>query len=240
IEMGVRIAEQIVYYSCEFRRFIVKYVISRPIKRSTHLAKPILRKPQRYRTFTIPKKALRLLSDEEKNDNKNHNNIRPQSNKASTSNDQTGQIASFLAKHTANERRSSGGNDAQLVQLNKDNEYIHLNKNKDIFLIICDENIREFIPLVHDLSQVYSVFIYCSDNDIQLLTSWSQSYPKSSGVFSVEERLLYQLVIALALYCTHMGDAYSQSGNFNLADTSYQKSDHFYNKMIERLQNQHA
>ncbi|CAF1115868.1 unnamed protein product [Didymodactylos carnosus] len=94
-------------------------------------------------------------------------------------------------------------------------EYIQSKSDTTIFLVTCDKYAQDLILIVHDLSQIYSLYIHCDNIDIQSLKLWSESYPKVWGVFSIEESLLYKLALDLALYYIKQGDEYNRS------ETSY-------------------
>ncbi|CAF1187039.1 unnamed protein product, partial [Didymodactylos carnosus] len=121
---------------------------------------------------------------------------------------------------------------------NEDNvcsEYIHSNNTRDILLILSGDNIRNFISIVYTLPRLHSIYIYCSDDNLQFLKSWSESYNKVQGVFSTEERLLFKLAIDVSLYRTEKGDDHYRTGNTQLADKNYQSSQNLYVKMIKYL-----
>ncbi|CAF1134173.1 unnamed protein product, partial [Didymodactylos carnosus] len=112
-------------------------------------------------------------------------------------------------------------------------EYIHSHSDKHIFLIISDENVRDFILTVHSLLQIHSVYVYCTEDDFRMLAIWSDAYPKVWGVFSIEERLLNKLVLDLALYWTEKGDEYKKAGVMKLANINYKRSLKLYNTLLD-------
>ncbi|CAF4503820.1 unnamed protein product, partial [Didymodactylos carnosus] len=114
-------------------------------------------------------------------------------------------------------------------------DYIYSHHNRDIFLIVSGDNLRNFISVVYTLSQLRSIYICCSDDNLQFLKSWSESCNKVQGVFSTEDRLLFKLAIDISLYWTEKGDNHYQTGNTQLADNNYQSSQNLYVKMIKYL-----
>ncbi|CAF1150228.1 unnamed protein product [Didymodactylos carnosus] len=114
-------------------------------------------------------------------------------------------------------------------------EYIQSNTNTAIFLITCGEHARDLIVGVHDLSQIHSLYIYCDNNAVQSFKLWSEPYSKVEGAFSVEERLLYKLALDLALCYTKKAADYKQSGDNDLANINYCRSQNIYENMLKHL-----
>jgi len=54
--------------------------------------------------------------------------------------------------------------------------YIRDTKNEKIVLIISGQLGREFVPRLHDLPQLNSVYVYCWDTDGN--KQWAKNYPK--------------------------------------------------------------
>ncbi|CAF4376664.1 unnamed protein product, partial [Rotaria sp. Silwood2] len=56
----------------------------------------------------------------------------------------------------------------------------------NIFLIVSGQMGRELIPLVHDLDQIHSIYIFCMNKSTH--ESWAKQYKKILGVFTdIEE-----------------------------------------------------
>ncbi|CAF1130465.1 unnamed protein product, partial [Didymodactylos carnosus] len=96
-------------------------------------------------------------------------------------------------------------------------------------------SLPNFTSIVHTLSQIHSIYIYCFDDNLQFLKSWSESYPKVQAVFSTEERLLFKLAIDMSLYFTKIGDDHNRTGNTLSADKNYENSQNIIAKMIQYL-----
>ncbi|CAF1466086.1 unnamed protein product [Didymodactylos carnosus] len=112
-------------------------------------------------------------------------------------------------------------------------QYIHMHSDKHIFLITSDEDSKDFITIIHSLLQIHSIYIYCTEDDFDMLAIWSNLFPKVWGVFSFEERLFNKLVLDLALYCTEKGDAYKKDGDMKLANINYTRSVNLYNTILD-------
>ncbi|CAF3967619.1 unnamed protein product [Adineta steineri] len=76
--------------------------------------------------------------------------------------------------------------------------YIGKMKDEKIILIISGTLGQNFIPIIHDTSQIMSIFIFCKNKLVHEL--WAHSWPKIRGVF-VEIPVLYEAIKQAAEEC---------------------------------------
>jgi tetratricopeptide (TPR) repeat protein len=84
---------------------------------------------------------------------------------------------------------------------NTDNciQYVSTIKQEQIFLIVSGRTGKHIIPLVHHLSQLNSIYIFCIKD--QTHKAWSSKYPKVKGVF-IDEQTLYDRLSNDVLLCS--------------------------------------
>lgn len=72
-------------------------------------------------------------------------------------------------------------------------QYVCAIEQERIFLIVSGQVGKHVVPLLHHLVQLYSVYIFCLNDESHKI--WITKYPKIRGVF-VEEKLLYDHLYA--------------------------------------------
>ncbi|CAF3794593.1 unnamed protein product [Rotaria sp. Silwood1] len=77
-------------------------------------------------------------------------------------------------------------------------EYIRQNINEHIFLIVSGSLGKNVVPLVHNLSQVIQIYVFCAVKG--QYKSWSESFTKIRGFFIDENRLMACLKNDLKMY----------------------------------------
>jgi tetratricopeptide (TPR) repeat protein len=70
-------------------------------------------------------------------------------------------------------------------------QYVSAIKQEHVFLIVSGRTGKHIIPLVHNLSQLNSIYIFCIKAQTHRI--WSSKYPKVKGVFIAEETLYDRL-----------------------------------------------
>ncbi|CAF2976102.1 unnamed protein product [Rotaria sp. Silwood2] len=99
----------------------------------------------------------------------------------------------------------------------------------NIFLIVSGQMGRELIPLVHDLDQIHSIYIFCMNKSTH--ESWAKQYKKILGVFTDIEEICEQLKRYFILQLSY---EYEQlqfdilNKNFTLPTTDQQELPYIY------------
>jgi len=105
--------------------------------------------------------------------------------------------------------------------------------NKRVFLISSGGLGRKVVPAVHDLSQVYAIYIYCAD--VVSNREWSNKYTKVRVVCNDDDReLLPQLAVDVAQANMEWGDALVKQGQRDKAKPKYQKALDNLNKYTKK------
>jgi tetratricopeptide (TPR) repeat protein len=84
------------------------------------------------------------------------------------------------------------------VDQNKCVEYIQEIHNEQIFLIVSGSLGQIVVPLVHDLSQVSQIYVFCADKLVH--KRWSESFKKIRGIFNDENPLMICLKSDIKIY----------------------------------------
>ncbi|CAM4956883.1 unnamed protein product [Rotaria socialis] len=77
-------------------------------------------------------------------------------------------------------------------------EYIRRNENEHIFLVVSGSLGENIVPLVHNLSQICKIYIFCADKAKH--TSWSKAFIKVQGIFIDESPLMTYLKSDIKIY----------------------------------------
>lgn len=102
-------------------------------------------------------------------------------------------------------------------------EYIRKDSaNKRTFLVSSGGLGKEVVPKIHNLPQVYAIYIYCSD--VQFHQEWTKNFPKVHTVCNDDKYLLTQLAIDVAQCNIDWGNALLQEGNRAAAKEKFQKA----------------
>jgi hypothetical protein len=95
--------------------------------------------------------------------------------------------------------------------------------NKRVFLVTSGGKGRKVVPAVHDLSQVYAIYIYCAD--VVSNREWSKNYSKVRVVCNNDDQdLLPQLAVDVAQANIEWGEALVKQGNRDKAKEKFQKA----------------
>jgi hypothetical protein len=95
--------------------------------------------------------------------------------------------------------------------------------NKRVFLIASGSLGRNVVPQIHNLPQIYAIYIYCADVPHNL--KWSQQYPKVRVVCNDDDQyLLPQLAVDVAQANIDWGDALLKDGKRDKAKEKYTKA----------------
>lgn len=106
--------------------------------------------------------------------------------------------------------------------------YIHAASLEKIFFIVSGSLGQEIVPIVHDLSQVTFMYIFCADPMKHI--EWTKTFNKIQGIFTAEEPLLTKLTKDVALLS-------NQLSSFNVFSVT--KSD-YYDRSIKDLNQEQA
>jgi len=95
--------------------------------------------------------------------------------------------------------------------------------NKRVFLVTSGSLGRIVVPAVHDLSQVYAIYIYCAD--VVSNREWSKNYSKVRVVCNNDDQdLLPQLAVDVAQANIELGDALVKQGSRDKAKEKFEKA----------------
>jgi len=95
--------------------------------------------------------------------------------------------------------------------------------NKRVFLISSGGLGKEIIPKIHDLPQLYAVYIFCSD--IKFHLPWANKYSKIRVVCNDDDRhLLPRLAVDVAQANIDWGNALLQKGNRDKAKEKFESA----------------
>ena len=95
--------------------------------------------------------------------------------------------------------------------------------NKRVFLVSSGSLGRRVVPSIHDLPQIYAIYIYCSDVPSNL--EWSQKFPKVRVVCNDDDKfLLPQLAVDVAQANIDWGDALLKDGQRDKAKEKIRQS----------------
>ncbi|CAF3648134.1 unnamed protein product [Rotaria socialis] len=97
-------------------------------------------------------------------------------------------------------------------------QYISAIKQEQVFLIISGRTGKHIIPLVHHLSQLNSIYIFCIKDQRHI--TWSSNYSKVKGVF-IDEDKLYDRLSKDVLLC---------SSQTPMSIIEYERTSHALNK----------
>ncbi|CAF1259541.1 unnamed protein product [Didymodactylos carnosus] len=87
-------------------------------------------------------------------------------------------------------------------------QFIRSNNQKKLFIITSGTLGRQIVPIINDLPQLNSVYIYCSD--VARNTSWAIKYPKIKDICDAEDELLNRFTNDIAQYIMTQGDHYTK------------------------------
>lgn len=113
-------------------------------------------------------------------------------------------------------------------------------RRKRVFLISSGSQGCEIVPNIHDLPQVYAIYIYCAD--IERHNRWASKYSKVRIVCDDEKVLLPQFAVDVAQVHIEWGDALNRQDKKLLALEKYKKalqnlseySDNRYDILMEK------
>jgi len=95
--------------------------------------------------------------------------------------------------------------------------------DRRVFLISSGSLGRKVVPSIHDLPQIYAIYIYCAD--VQYNQEWANKYSKIRVVCNNDdEYLLPQLAVDVAQADSEWGDAFVKQGKRDKAKEKYQKA----------------
>jgi len=95
--------------------------------------------------------------------------------------------------------------------------------NKRVFLISSGSLGRRVVPTIHELPQIYAIYIYCADVPSNL--EWSNKYTKVRVVCNDDDKyLLPQLAVDVAQADMEWGDALLKNGKADKAKEKYAKA----------------
>jgi len=95
--------------------------------------------------------------------------------------------------------------------------------NKRVFFICSGSLGRKSVPVIHDLPQVYAIYIYCAD--VVSNREWSSKYTKVRVVCNNDDQdLIPQFAVDVAQANIDWGDALVKQGNRDKAKAKYQKA----------------
>ncbi|UJR31250.1 hypothetical protein I4U23_018752 [Adineta vaga] len=95
--------------------------------------------------------------------------------------------------------------------------------NKRVFFITSGSLGRDIVPKMHDLPQVYAIYVYCADLKFHL--TWARSYSKVRVICNDDDRYLVpQLAVDVAQANVDWGNAHFQKGNREDAKKKYSKA----------------
>ncbi|CAF1078768.1 unnamed protein product [Didymodactylos carnosus] len=101
-------------------------------------------------------------------------------------------------------------------------EYIRENKDKKICFITSGIYGSSVVPLIHELVQVESIFIYCMN--VRKHQNWSRSFSKVHGVYCDQAELLVSLSKDIADFHIQLGDTCYQRNNEKAPRYDYSKA----------------
>lgn len=95
--------------------------------------------------------------------------------------------------------------------------------NKRLFIITSGSLGRKVVPVIHDLPQVYAIYIYCAD--VKHNQEWAHKFTKIRVVCNDDDReLVPQLAVDVAQANIDYGEAYLQQGDREKAKPKFQKA----------------
>lgn len=95
--------------------------------------------------------------------------------------------------------------------------------NKRVFLITSGSLGRNTVPRIHDLPQLYCVYVYCAD--VPYNQEWACKYSKVRVVCNDDDKyLLPQLAVDVAQANIEWGDAFYKDGKRDKAKEKYDKA----------------
>ncbi|CAF4231231.1 unnamed protein product, partial [Rotaria magnacalcarata] len=59
--------------------------------------------------------------------------------------------------------------------------------DENVFLFVENSFGKQLVPLIHELPQLYSIFVFCNDNDEQ--QTWTKEWTKVNGIFTQAEQI---------------------------------------------------
>ncbi|CAF3424027.1 unnamed protein product [Rotaria socialis] len=59
--------------------------------------------------------------------------------------------------------------------------------DENVFLFVENSFGKQLVPLIHELPQLYSIFVFCNDNDEQ--QTWTKEWTKANGIFTQAEQI---------------------------------------------------
>ena len=94
---------------------------------------------------------------------------------------------------------------------------------KRVFLITSGSLGRRVVPTIHDLEQIYAIYVYCAD--VPYNQEWACKYAKVRVVCNDDDKyLLPQLAVDVAQANIEWGDAFVKDGKRDKAKEKYQKA----------------
>lgn len=95
--------------------------------------------------------------------------------------------------------------------------------NKRVFLITTGSLGKELVPKIHDLPQIYAIYVYCGD--VVLHKKWAANHSKIRVVCNDDDRhLLPRFAVDMAQCYIDLGDALLKEKKSNEAKEKYQKA----------------
>ena len=108
------------------------------------------------------------------------------------------------------------------------------NSMKRIFLVTCGSLGLKVVPQIHDLPQVYAIYVHCSDVPGHM--KWTNQYSKVRVVCDNDDRdLIPQLAVDVAQTNIEWGDALMSNGERDKAVKKYEKAMENLNKFHDKV-----
>ena len=93
---------------------------------------------------------------------------------------------------------------------------------KRVFIITSGSQGKTLIPHIHDLPQVYAIYIHCSN--VEYHREWSTQFPKIRIICDDDKYLLPQLAVDVAQANLEWGEALLEQGKKDLAKKKFTKA----------------